>query len=167
MAVALREILADLSTMRLLDVSPEYFTCPTAGCDDIFCLDQPSTRQAVECPSCERTYCSACRQPYHYTVPCNELTDVTTRWLKWVIENRLPMEPSNSTASGGSNQPRAEEAKALLRRLEDLHADERWKEQHCRHCPHCGKLVNHVDGCDSMVCGRDADDKGGGNVQAG
>lgn len=36
-----------------------------------------------------------------------------------------------------------------------------------RSCPHCGKTVYKVDGCDAMTCGRDASDKGGGNKQDG
>ena len=31
--------------------------------------------------------------------------------------------------------------------------------------PNCGKVVYKPDGCDKMICGRDADDKGGGNKQ--
>jgi hypothetical protein len=33
--------------------------------------------------------------------------------------------------------------------------------------PNCGKVVYKPDGCDKMICGRDADDKGGGNKQVG
>jgi hypothetical protein len=49
----------------------------------------------------------------------------------------------------------------------DLQADEGWKEANCKQCPHCAKPVFKVDGCDSMTCGRDAADKGGGNRQDG
>ena len=51
--------------------------------------------------------------------------------------------------------------------FKNLQQDEKWKEQHCRLCPHCGKVIYRVDGCDSMTCGRDAADKGGGNKQDG
>jgi hypothetical protein len=36
-----------------------------------------------------------------------------------------------------------------------------------RLCPHCKRVVLKVDGCDAMTCGKDAPDKGGGNVQHG
>ena len=54
-----------------------------------------------------------------------------------------------------------------MRRFTELQQDEAWKEANCRLCPHCGKTVYKVDGCDSMTCGRDAADKGGGNQQNG
>jgi len=31
---------------------------------------------------------------------------------------------------------------------------EKWKAQHCRHCPHCKRVVEKLDGCDSMKCGQ-------------
>ncbi len=40
-----------------------------------------------------------------------------------------------------------------------------WKAKNLRLCPHCGRPVERIDGCNSMVCGRDAQDKGGGNLQ--
>jgi hypothetical protein len=49
----------------------------------------------------------------------------------------------------------------------DLEADETWKEENCRLCPHCSKPIFKVDGCNSVTCGRDASDKGGGNRQDG
>ena len=30
---------------------------------------------------------------------------------------------------------------------EQEEADEAWKESHCKMCPHCGKVVYKVDGC--------------------
>ena len=51
--------------------------------------------------------------------------------------------------------------------FQNLQKDEEWKEKNCRLCPHCKKCVYRVDGCDSMTCGRDAADKGGGNRQDG
>ena len=48
------------------------------------------------------------------------------------------------------------------RALQDLHTrikeeekDENWKAANCRLCPHCGRAVNKVEGCDSMLCGTD------------
>jgi hypothetical protein len=41
---------------------------------------------------------------------------------------------------------------------------EQWKEKHCRHCPHCGRVVEKMSGCDQMRCGHDAH---GGNEQRG
>jgi hypothetical protein len=42
--------------------------------------------------------------------------------------------------------------------------DEAWKAANCRRCPHCGRPVNKLSGCDAMHCGQDSE---GGNVQPG
>jgi hypothetical protein len=43
-------------------------------------------------------------------------------------------------------------------------ADEAYKVEHCRLCPHCGRVVEHMGGCSSMICGQDYH---GGNLQSG
>lgn len=52
----------------------------------------------------------------------------------------------------------------LRRRYDELLHDERYKAQNCRLCPSCGRVVERIEGCDTMVCGQDAH---GGNVQSG
>ena len=54
-----------------------------------------------------------------------------------------------------------------MQRFDETQKDEEWKERNCKVCPNCARLVNKLDGCDSMTCGRDAPDKGGGNAQDG
>ncbi|CAF1285775.1 unnamed protein product, partial [Rotaria sp. Silwood1] len=61
----------------------------------------------------------------------------------------------------GSNVKRNEE---LRRRYEELMADEAFKAQNCRLCPHCKRVVQHMGGCSSMVCGRNYH---GGDQQSG
>ncbi len=39
-------------------------------------------------------------------------------------------------------------------------ADERYKAENVRYCPHCGLQCLRTDGCDIVICGRDAEDKG-------
>lgn len=41
---------------------------------------------------------------------------------------------------------------------------EDWKAKNCKCCPHCKRVINKIDGCDSMVCGRNYH---GGDVQNG
>jgi len=53
---------------------------------------------------------------------------------------------------------------ALRRQYNALIADEKYKATNCRLCPHCNRVVQHMGGCASMVCGRDYH---GGNDQSG
>jgi hypothetical protein len=53
---------------------------------------------------------------------------------------------------------------ALRRRYNELIADEKYKATNCRLCPHCGRVVQHLGGCASMICGKDYH---GGNDQSG
>ena len=52
----------------------------------------------------------------------------------------------------------------LRRRYDELIRDEQYKVQNCRMCPSCKRVVQRLEGCDTMVCGRDAH---GGNIQSG
>ncbi|CAF4753128.1 unnamed protein product, partial [Rotaria sp. Silwood2] len=52
----------------------------------------------------------------------------------------------------------------LRRRYEELMNDEKYKADNCRLCPSCKRVVQRLEGCDSMICGQDAH---GGNVQSG
>lgn len=52
----------------------------------------------------------------------------------------------------------------LNRRYRELIADEKYKATNCRLCPHCGRIVQHMGGCASMICGHDYH---GGNNQSG
>ena len=60
-----------------------------------------------------------------------------------------------------ANTQRNEE---LRHRYEGLMADENYKAQNCRLCPHCQRVVEHLDGCNSMICGRNYH---GGDQQSG
>jgi len=52
----------------------------------------------------------------------------------------------------------------LKKRWEELATDEGEKAKKCRLCPHCGRVLEKLDGCDSMKCGTDYH---GGNQQNG
>ena len=69
------------------------------------------------------------------------------------------LEEERRKAAGRKFAAATQQAEERLRQEE---ADEAWKESHCKVCPHCGKVVYKVDGCNSMTCGRDASDKVGG-----
>jgi hypothetical protein len=52
----------------------------------------------------------------------------------------------------------------LRRRYDELMRDEQYKVQNCRLCPSCKRVVQRIEGCDTMICGQDAH---GGNIQSG
>lgn len=52
----------------------------------------------------------------------------------------------------------------LQQRYQELLADEQFKAANCRLCPSCGRVVQKLDGCDSMICGQNYH---GGDVQSG
>ncbi len=52
----------------------------------------------------------------------------------------------------------------LRRRYEELMRDEEYKTKNCRLCPSCKRVVQRLEGCDTMICGQDAH---GGNIQSG
>ncbi len=60
-----------------------------------------------------------------------------------------------------ANAQRNEE---LRQRYNELLIDEGYKSQNCRLCPHCGRVVQHLAGCDLMICGQNYH---GGDVQSG
>ena len=60
-----------------------------------------------------------------------------------------------------ANTQRNEE---LRQRYAELLADEDYKVKSCRLCPNCGRIVQHLEGCDLMVCGRNYH---GGDQQSG
>ncbi|XP_024080851.1 E3 ubiquitin-protein ligase RNF144A isoform X2 [Cimex lectularius] len=44
--------------------------CPSAGCETVCQLTQPSSAHRVHCPSCATDFCSLCRGPWHPSGPC-------------------------------------------------------------------------------------------------
>ena len=62
------------------------------------------------------------------------------------------------------NAASAQRNEELRQRYEELLADEAYKRNRCRHCPHCQRVVEYLSGCDAMVCGRNYH---GGDQQSG
>ena len=102
-------------------------------------------------------------------------------WLHWVSDGRkkylADRQQKEAKASAEAQQAvtaataamtaAATAAQMSIERLKDWQRDEIWKAKRLRLCPHCKRPVEKIEGCSRMVCGRDANDKGGGNRQAG
>lgn len=68
---------------------------------------------------------------------------------------------ANYEKQHSANQRRNDE---LRGRYNNAMADEKYKAENCRLCPHCRRVVQHMGGCSSMICGQDYH---GGNNQSG
>ena len=150
-----------------------YIGCPRPNCPQYVEATTPGMAERCVCPSCgpRFAYCSLCKEKYHgKSLSCEDAKTVERSWVQWLTTDR----DKYMKRAGLEQRRRAKAAEKFTkatqdaaRRLEEEEQDEAWKESHCKTCPHCGKVVYKVDGCDSMTCGRDASDKGGGNKQDG
>lgn len=148
--------------------NPEQFiACPKPGCEDYVLAEMPGAKERCVCPTCKFEFCSLCKQPFHYKLNCAEIGPATETWFNWINRDSAAFRRKLNKDRRIAQKKFSAAVKAAERRFKDLQRDEVWKEQHCRLCPHCNKVVYRVDGCSSMTCGRDAADKGGGNKQDG
>lgn len=146
---------------RAVDRLGDVISCPNPGCSNAVSCDR-SSQQRWECECGWPAWCTQCKQPYHYKVECGHVQALRTLWLQWVRDGR---------AAYNRDHVQHQRREAQIRGLQDamarhteLERDERWKEANCRACPSCGRVVQKMEGCESMVCGVDYH---GGNRQNG
>ncbi|CAF0935264.1 unnamed protein product [Rotaria sordida] len=148
--------------------------CPNQTCKWVAEARDPNDRFRVQCPMCGNEFCSLCNQQYHFRTTCQQLPEITQRWFFWCNTERgnywqaRAQQDANFRAQledyerqKAANIQRNQE---LAQRYNDLLADENYKAQNCRLCPHCRRVVQHLSGCDLMVCGRNYH---GGDQQSG
>ena len=138
----------------------ETCTCPSEGCGWTAFRSSRGAIEKVTCGSCRTDFCSSCTLPYHYRTTCAELEHFRRDWREWESHGRaVYWQRSNRAKEKESHDRKQREA---VTRAET--EDERRKEQLCRHCPSCGRIVEKTGGCNAMVCGQNAH---GGNQQYG
>ncbi|CAF2822543.1 unnamed protein product [Rotaria sp. Silwood2] len=148
--------------------------CPNQQCYWVAEAKDPTDRFQVQCPLCGYEFCSLCNQQYHFRTTCQEVPGITQRWFFWCNTERgnywqaRAQQDANFRAQledyerqKVTNERRNEE---LRQRYNDLLADETFKAQNCRLCPHCRRVVQHLGGCNSMICGQNYH---GGDAQSG
>jgi len=118
-------------------------------CETVVVVENKVERICVNCPSCRKKFCSICYQLYHFRITCEEARAVELQYKDWL-----------SRKSGTSSDE-------LDKRVKELQADEAFKEQNCRHCPNCNRIVQKIDGCDAMICGKNFHVVQGDNLQFG
>eukprot|EP00756_Hemistasia_phaeocysticola_P061845 Hpha_TRINITY_DN5244_c0_g1::TRINITY_DN5244_c0_g1_i1::g.116569::m.116569 len=152
----------DARLQDCIDLIPGLVRCPREGCENAIIAHAEEGRFAWTCEECgPPAICTGCRDTYHHLLECEEMPRAQVQWQDWMATGRAEME-------GKAADPAAvQKYEKQVRAYEDLVRDERWKMENCRLCPHCNRTSHKTDGCDSMICGRDAPDKGYGNVQQG
>jgi len=151
--------------------------CPGRNCGNWFACRGIET--CVQCNSCALSFCKSCRtSPFHFGCRCSELPALVEASLEWQLTGqgefvkplalKWPDRYGSCLARWNGDQDQRFAVELLRReRRREAREDEEWKGRYCRLCPHCRRVVERIDGCPSMTCGRDASDKGGGNQQNG
>lgn len=149
--------------------------CPAPNCPGYVACLLPGQVERCVCPVCAFTYCGVCLQLYHYgTSKCADVLSLRRKYEHWKSEGRLPylrhmakqrtemhaqLEAYEKKKAAHDRDAKVAEQMRIAER-----ADEAYKEKHCFHCPKCNRLMEWLEKCNLMVCGRDFH---GGNQQDG
>lgn len=135
--------------------------CPNGRCGYWVEPTRPRERQRVDCPKCLTAFCTLCKRPYHYRCSCDEVMTITKQWLEWQQHGREPYlqkmaaeDSSYQAALDTFNSRRhahVQEVHTAEQNWALLVADENYKASRCRRCPHCHRVIERIDGCDTMV----------------
>ena len=71
-----RAYLSDDLFIKFVNFNPKLFFCKTPSCyKERKVLDTyyGNTNREVKCDTCEKVYCSKCRNPWHYRLVCDQL----------------------------------------------------------------------------------------------
>jgi len=157
----------DQLLMRAVQNISGSIGCPTPGCGNWMVLSDPKRRERCMCSACGACFCSLCKAPYHYECDCSSVRKIQQKWIDWNTKGRLRYNRDKQEALEYINSVRAEiesKNKAMMKRYNDMLADEEFKRNNARYCPNCHRVIIKEGGCDVMRCGRDYH---GGNVQDG
>lgn len=141
-------------------------SCPKCG----MWLSLPDAITGNVLCGCLYRFCTECYQPAHFQVSCEDAARHVERYALWLREGRRAFVETRAEesdhlrryeAARASHEKRAKEIEGRQKEYQEM---ESWKAKHCKECPHCNRVVQKIDGCDSMVCGQDAH---GGNDQSG
>ncbi|KAJ8607759.1 hypothetical protein CTAYLR_008609 [Chrysophaeum taylorii] len=126
------------------------------------------------CAHANTPFCSGCRRPYHYGVQCADIAKVERSFIEWQQRGRetylreLAAEDEKfREALEDFRRQEADHRKNLQEQkdaFDAFQADEKYKASNAKLCPHCRRVVQHMGGCDLMLCGTDYH---GGNQQHG
>jgi len=155
--------------LQRLKTERGFLECPQEGCE-WFVEAQQARRSGsktleVVCQKCNFRFCAECKKVSHMNTPCEQMLSYKRQWDEWLgsgrplVLARMAQVDQQFVAALQAHNAKKEQHEADMRNREaqyaQMLADEKWKETHCKRCPWCGFVVNKLDGCDEMVCGRD------------
>jgi len=128
--------------------------CSRAECMNAVVMPSGRGRQRFSCSVCTApAFCTQCRQtPYHYHAECDRVQSLRQQWVAWISGGRDDYFGRARAAEVSDERNRA--LHDAISRHNELEADEQWKAANCRLCPGCSRPISKIEGCDSMVCGR-------------
>jgi hypothetical protein len=149
--------------------------CPGVDCKMVVVRRADNIAECVVCSECGNDHCSLCRShPFHYTIGCKDVAKVRASYADWVargrrayLERMAALDDDYKRKLADFNAERARhqgETKRLQAIAERFKQDEAWKAANCRLCPSCERVIEKIDGCNAMVCGRNYH---GGGTQDG
>jgi len=142
-------------TLRFLASQKDVVQCPGPDCCERIVVRTPGRKEIAKCPTCDTSFCTKCKKLPHYRgTTCSEAMQIIASWTRWVSKDRAEFyRKIGMTAKRANDQAR----RAAQRARDILAQDEAWKGANCRLCPHCDRIVDKIDGCDRVLCGRDCD----------
>ena len=143
----------------------DYVHCPAPQCHWRAARSMRGAKERVTCPLCYTRFCSNCNDRYHYRSTCVEWIQIRQTWENWKLDGRARYWKTRNKEISKRAQDVAKAERKRVHRVRAIEqADEMYKAAHCRHCPRCNRLVERIEGCAIMYCGRDAH---GSNYQPG
>ena len=156
---------------------PMSKACPSPDCKGFVHLPMDmnagdDTAVCARCSICMTACCWKCSETFHDSYTCEEVKQKKDCWYKFLGQfiGEQPVENEGGLRGGYSSGLKLNEAALdAFRSYESALADSEYfrrlrDEGSLKKCPKCKKLIEKLAGCDSMVCGQNAD---GGNTQSG
>lgn len=146
-----------------------YIGCPTPGCKQ-YVYAQNSMRSKIDCRSCKASYCSICKEKYHYVISCGKnLQKTQACWIDWLRNGRSTYlkQTKQKELEGIARLENIKKNEKVIKdfqdRQQEFYANEQMLARTYRTCPNCGKPVDKIEpSCNAMTCGGDYH---GGNLQ--
>lgn len=138
-----------------------YVECPREGCDFWVEPSDKRIQQRVQCQKCHFTFCTRCTRAYHFGCTCDEVMTLSRLWLEWrerglmqYLQEMAQQDSHYAQAMAEFQQKKQQydrDVAVAAENFKNLQLDEQTKAQSARLCPHCGRVVQKLSGCDAMV----------------